>query len=152
MTYEQFATPLFLSWLSYICIVLRQTGRLRTAWGCVLHGVYLIAWPPTATARLKSNTKCFLSCFPLPSPEANPHGALWRRGKWAVYLQRVEAAVNLYQSVNQAGTVRTNLRASSPCYMSCRIWLRNSFPTASVMSLQLGWGRGDGVTLLQVSG
>lgn len=155
MAYGWFATPsLFLSLPSYICIVLRQAGRsgLRTAWGCVLHCVYLIAWPPTVTARFKSNSKCFLSCSPLPNPKANLPGAPWRRDKRLVYLRRVEATVNLYQSVNQAGTVRMNFRASSPCYLSCRIWLQNSFPTANVMSMQLDRGRGNGVTLLQVCG
>ena len=77
------ATPLFLSSLSYICIVLRQARRsgLRTAWGCVLHCVYLIAWPPTVTARFKSGTKCFLSCFPLPGLPADLPRVPWRRGK-----------------------------------------------------------------------
>lgn len=155
MAYGWFATPSpFLSLRSYICIVLRQAGRsgLRTAWGCVLHCVYLIAWPPTVIARFKSSTKYFLSCSPLPNPKANLPGALWRRGKWPIYLQRVEASVNLYHSVNQAGTVRKNFGASSPRYLSCRLWLQNSFPTANVMSMQLDWVRGNGVTLLQVSG
>lgn len=87
---------LFLSLDSYICIVLRQAGwsGLRTAWGCVLHRVYLIAWPPTVTARFKSNTKCFLSCSPLHNPKANLPGAPCRRSKRPVYLRRVETTAN----------------------------------------------------------
>lgn len=69
-----------------------------------------------------------------------------------MYLWWREATVNLYQSVSQAGTVRMNLKPSNPCFLSCRIWLQNSFPSANVMSMQLDWGRGNGVTLLQVFG
>lgn len=41
-----------------------------------------------------------------------------------------------------------------PASSSCRIWLPSSFPppTANVTSMQLDRGRGNGVTLLQVSG
>lgn len=42
-------------------------------------------------------------------------------------------------------------RASNTCYLSCRIWLQNCFPTANVVSVQLEGERGNGaLTLLGV--
>lgn len=100
---------------TYICIMLRQAGLLWEQRETALHCLYLIAWPPAVTAYIIIR-RCMYSqsVFHHPVWKPNMSGAPWRRGKWPVHLPWKGATVNLYQSVNQSGTVGMNPGVLSP--------------------------------------
>lgn len=120
MAYGWFVSAcLSLSYCSHIHMYTAEAGRagLRTAWHCF--ALPISNCLTTSSYSLYSNPTLhvFLKCFPLSSLKAKHAWSPVEGGKWPIHLPWKGATVNLYQSVNQAGTVGMNPRVLSPCLL-----------------------------------